>query len=152
MKVRKHFLVIQYGCGMQPVVVYSLNHDTTMSFGLHLTPIFQNLAPTCTGITVQGCTHMPILSICRCLNTFHPSNMDVGCSQWSFRASTMTSQHIGLHLTPILQDLAPTCTGITVKRCTHMPIHTILWHSSILYICRYMLHDQSLSQIHTIPK
>jgi hypothetical protein len=52
MKVLKHFLYIQYICGMQSVAVDSLNHDTTMSFGLHLTPIFQNLAPTCTGITV----------------------------------------------------------------------------------------------------
>ncbi len=52
MKVLKHFLYIQYGCGMQSVVVYSLNHDTTTSVGLRLTPIFQNLAPTCTGIIV----------------------------------------------------------------------------------------------------
>ncbi len=37
---------------------------------------------------------MPIHSICRCLNTFYTSNMDVGCSQWWFTASTMTSQHI----------------------------------------------------------
>ena len=52
MKVLKHIVYFQYGCGMQSVVAYSLNHDTTMSFGLHLTPIFQNLAPTCTCITV----------------------------------------------------------------------------------------------------
>ena len=45
MKVLKHFLYIQYGCGMQSVVVYSLNHDTAMSFGIHLTPILQKLAP-----------------------------------------------------------------------------------------------------------
>ena len=51
-KVLNHFLYIQYGCEMQSVMVYSLNHDTIMSFGLHLTTIFQNLAPTCTGITV----------------------------------------------------------------------------------------------------
>ncbi len=38
MKVLKHFIYIQYGCEMQSVVVYSLNHDTTMSFGLRLTP------------------------------------------------------------------------------------------------------------------
>jgi len=37
---------------MQSAVVYSLNHDTTMSFGIHLTPIFQNLAPACTCIIV----------------------------------------------------------------------------------------------------
>ncbi len=30
---------------MQSVVVYSLNHDTAMSFGLHLTPIFQKNGP-----------------------------------------------------------------------------------------------------------
>jgi hypothetical protein len=52
MKVLKHFLYIQYGCGMQSVVVYGLNHDTATSFGLRLTPIIQKLAPTCTGITV----------------------------------------------------------------------------------------------------
>ncbi len=34
MKLLKHFLYIQYRCGMQSTVVYSLNHDTTMSFGL----------------------------------------------------------------------------------------------------------------------
>ena len=51
-KVLNHFPYIQYGCGMQSGMVYSLNHDTITSFGLHLTPIFQNLPPTCTGITV----------------------------------------------------------------------------------------------------
>ena len=52
MKVLKHFVYFQNGCGRQSVVAYSLNHDTTTSFGLHLTPIFQNVAPTCTCITV----------------------------------------------------------------------------------------------------
>ena len=45
MKVLKHFIYMYYGCVMQSGVVYSLNNDTTMSFSLHLTPIFQNLAP-----------------------------------------------------------------------------------------------------------
>ncbi len=52
MKVLNHFLYIQYECEMQSGMVYSLNHDTITSFGLHLTPIFKNLPPTCTGITV----------------------------------------------------------------------------------------------------
>ena len=53
MRMLIHFLYIQHKCGMQSVMVYSLNqHDTIMTFGLHLTRIFQNLAPTCTGITV----------------------------------------------------------------------------------------------------
>ncbi len=46
MKVLKHFIHIQYGCGMQSLRAYSLNNDTTTSFGIHLTSIFQNLAPT----------------------------------------------------------------------------------------------------------
>jgi hypothetical protein len=37
---------------------------------------------------------MPIHSIWICLNTLYTSNMDVGCSQWWFIASTMTPQHI----------------------------------------------------------
>ncbi len=52
MKLLKHFLYIQYGCEMQSVVAYSLNHDTTMSFWLNLTLISQNFAPTCTGVIV----------------------------------------------------------------------------------------------------
>jgi len=45
MKVFIHAVYFQYGCGMQSVVVYSLNHDTRMSFVLCLTTIFQNSAP-----------------------------------------------------------------------------------------------------------
>jgi hypothetical protein len=52
MKVFNLFTHIQYRCGMQSVVAYSLNHDTTMSFGLHLTPVSQKLAITCTGISL----------------------------------------------------------------------------------------------------
>ena len=52
MKVLKHFIYMYYGCVMQNGDVYSLNNDTTMSFWLHLTPIFQNLPPPCTIITV----------------------------------------------------------------------------------------------------
>ncbi len=50
MKVLNHFVHIQYGCGMQSVVAYSLNRDTTMSFGPRLTTSFQNFALTCTGV------------------------------------------------------------------------------------------------------
>jgi hypothetical protein len=48
MKVLRHFIYIQYGCMMQSAGVYSLNHDITTSFGLRLTPIFQNFALTFT--------------------------------------------------------------------------------------------------------
>ncbi len=52
MQVLKLFISIHYKCGVQSAVVYSLNHDTTTSFGLHLTPMFQTLPPTCAGMTL----------------------------------------------------------------------------------------------------
>jgi hypothetical protein len=64
MKVLNHFIHTQYRCEMQSVVVDSLNHDTTMSFGLHLTPVFQNLAITCTGII--KCNGAPICPSTAC--------------------------------------------------------------------------------------
>ncbi len=45
-KVLKHIVYIQYGCGMQSEASCSLNHDTPVSFGFAHTPIFQNLAQT----------------------------------------------------------------------------------------------------------
>ena len=63
MMVLKQFAYIKYGCGVQSVWVSSLNHDTTMSFGLLLTQISQNLAPFCKGIT---CNRAPM-----CPSTAH---------------------------------------------------------------------------------
>ena len=45
MKVLKHIVYFQYGCGMQSVMVYSLNHDITTSFALSHTPIFLKSTP-----------------------------------------------------------------------------------------------------------
>ncbi len=45
MKVLNHFVYIQYGCEMQSGMVYSLNHDTITSFGLHLDPNFPKFGP-----------------------------------------------------------------------------------------------------------
>ena len=52
MKVPEHFVYFQYGCGMQSVVVYSLDHDNTAHLGSALPQFSKMLAPTCTGITV----------------------------------------------------------------------------------------------------
>jgi hypothetical protein len=97
MKVLKHIVNFQYGCGMQSVVAYSLNHDTTMSFGLHLTPIFQNLAPICTDNSVSV----------RVYPYAHPQHMKVlkhfayfqnGCRRQSVVAYSLnhdTTAHLG---------------------------------------------------------
>ena len=44
-KVLKHFIYIQYGCGMQSVVVPSLNHGSTISFGSILLLHFSKKSP-----------------------------------------------------------------------------------------------------------
>ncbi len=45
MKVIEHFVNFQYGCGMQSVVVYSLNHDTTAQLGSTLPQFFKFWPP-----------------------------------------------------------------------------------------------------------
>ena len=42
MKVLKHFIYLQYGCGMQLTGLPSLNHDTTTSFGSTLPKFYKN--------------------------------------------------------------------------------------------------------------
>jgi len=51
LKVLKHFVFIQYGCGMQSMGVFSLNHDTTTSCRFSHTPFPLKFTPTCTHIT-----------------------------------------------------------------------------------------------------
>jgi hypothetical protein len=98
MKVLKTlYSYIQYGCGMQSAGVYSLNNETSTSFGLQpFTPNRHHLH------RYQGCKGAPLCPStqhARVLKHFiHPlytSNMDVGCSQWgfTFTASTMTLHH-----------------------------------------------------------
>jgi|688.fasta_scaffold610474_1 hypothetical protein len=44
-KVLKHYVYIQHGCGMQSEASCSLIHDTPTSLGLAHTPIFQKFHP-----------------------------------------------------------------------------------------------------------
>jgi hypothetical protein len=48
LKVLKHLVYIQYGCGMQSMGVCSLNHDTATSYRLGHTPFSLKFIPTCT--------------------------------------------------------------------------------------------------------
>jgi hypothetical protein len=45
LKVLKHFVYIQYGCGMLSMGVCSLNHDTTTSYRLGHTPFSLKIHP-----------------------------------------------------------------------------------------------------------
>ena len=114
MKVLNHCIHIQYGFGMQSVVVYSLNHDTTMSFGPRLTLLFQHLVPTCTDNSVRvhpygHPQHMKVLK--------HFLYIQYRCGMQSVVVYSLnhdTTMSYGIHLTPVSQNLAITCTGITV--------------------------------------
>jgi hypothetical protein len=46
LKVIRHFVYIQYRCGMQSMGVCSLNHDLKTSYRLGHTPFFLKLTPT----------------------------------------------------------------------------------------------------------
>jgi hypothetical protein len=48
LKVLRLFVYIQYGCGMQSMGVFSLNHDTATSYRLGHTPFSLKFTPTCT--------------------------------------------------------------------------------------------------------
>jgi hypothetical protein len=74
MNVLKHFIYLQYGCGMQTARVCSLNHDITLSLRPHLTPMLQNwnwaphLDIMCNSLRVHPYAHPPHIKV---LNTWH---------------------------------------------------------------------------------
>ena len=75
---------------MQSLEGWSLKHDTTTSLGLSHAPIFPKIHPHPygrNGVSAHP-QHLKML-----LKHFYTSNMDVGCSQWGFAASTMICQH-----------------------------------------------------------
>ena len=90
-KVPKHFVYIQYGCGIQSDACCSLNHGITTSHGLRSTPIIPKSTPD----LQRGyhCKGGPICPYTACQGTktlcIHP-NMDVGSSLKPFVASTIT--------------------------------------------------------------
>jgi hypothetical protein len=122
MKVLKHFIYIQYGFGMQSAGVCSLNHDTTTSFGLRLTPIYQKFCP-----------HFHRYNSVRVHPYAHPQHMKVlkhfiyiqyGYGKQSVGVYSLihdTTMSFGIHLIPIFQkNWPPPCTGITVLLITQL--------------------------------
>ncbi len=82
-----NMLYIQYGCGMQSVVVYSLNHDSTT-----ILPQFSKIRPHLhmhNSVRVHPYAHPQHIKV---LNHFIHIQYRCGCSQWWFTASTMTPQ------------------------------------------------------------
>ncbi len=101
---------------MQSGVVYSLNNDTTMSFWLRLTPIFQNLAPP---MHHYNCVrehpnaipqHMKVLK--HFIYVYYGCVMQSGVVYSLNKNDTTMSSY--LRLTPIFQILPPPSSVITV--------------------------------------
>jgi hypothetical protein len=94
LKVLKHFVYIQYGCGMQSMGVCSLNHDLT-SYRLSHTHIPSNsppLAQCINGIRMHPYAHpqhLKVLKHCAYIQFWMWDEV----SQWGFSASTMTPQN-----------------------------------------------------------
>ena len=63
MKVLKHFIYLQYGCGMQFGTSCSLNHDTTTSFGSTLPHLNR-----CYSVRVHPYAHPQYTRLCHLLN------------------------------------------------------------------------------------
>jgi hypothetical protein len=146
---------IRNGSGMESEAVYSLNHDTIQSHSGSPIPHFPIIhsipcLPTCTSVTMKGCTHMPIPSMSRCKNTIHLILKWDG-SLNLFTPSTMTPtvssrspiSHFPKHCPQTAQVLqcrgAPTQHIKVLKHFQH--IHS-LKHDTI----------QSVIRVHPYPK
>jgi hypothetical protein len=126
-KVLKHFLYIWWGCGMQSMVAWSLNHDVTTSLGLGPTPNFQKIHPHYKWrISVR--VHLYPSTAYQSAKTLS-IYLWCGCGMqstvvWSLNHDITSS--LGLEPTPIFKTIHPYLKwGISVIGCTHMPIHCI---------------------------
>ncbi len=134
----KHLTSIKYGSERQSGVVYSLQtwHHEWWGFGLTLAPIFPNFGPTCTGVRVYWCTHMPIHSIWRCSNTFNTCNMDIRSRVGWFTASKHdTTMLYGLTLSPNFPKY-----GIWLHRWNCVRVHLYAHHPQHMKEVAQTLH------------
>ena len=98
LKVLKHFIYIQYGCGMQSMGVFSLNHDTATAYRLGHTPISLKFTPTCTcntAIRMHPYAHPQHLKVLK-----HFVYIQYGCGMQSMEVcslnhDTATSYRLG---------------------------------------------------------
>jgi hypothetical protein len=109
-KVPKHFVYIQYGCGIQSEACCSLNHDRTTSHGLSSTPIIPKSTPNLQrGITVRVAPyahtqHIKVPKHFVYIQYGFVIQFEACCSLYHY----ITTSH-GLRSTPKTQYPPPTC-------------------------------------------
>jgi hypothetical protein len=122
LRVIQHFVYIQYGCGMQSMGVFSLNHDTTTSFRLGHTQFHLKFTPTCTHFTavrMHSHAHSQHLKVIK-----HFVYIQYGCGMqlmgvWSLNNDAITSYRLGHTSFPL--KFTPICTHITAMKTTICP-------------------------------
>ena len=101
-KVPKHFVYIQYGCGIQSEACCSLIHDITTLHGLRSTPQNPKSTPDLqrriTGRVAPN-AHTQHIKVPKHF-VYIQYNMNAGSSLKPVVASTITLQHHGLRSTP----------------------------------------------------
>jgi len=109
-KVLKHFAYKWYGCGMQYVGGWSLNHDITASLGLSHAPIFQKSTPNYR-VRVHPYAHPQHIKVLK-----HFVYKWYGCGIQSMGVCSLnhdTTTSYRLSHTPFFLKFTPTCTCIT---------------------------------------
>jgi hypothetical protein len=74
---------VDMGCGKWYEMDLSFNYDVMTLFLLHKGPEFTNLGANLAGVTVYGCTQMPLRQHTSGSNTLCMVHVDVGCRKWS---------------------------------------------------------------------
>jgi hypothetical protein len=107
-KVLKHFVYIWYGCGMQSMGVWSLNHDITTSLGLIHTPNIQKFTPALhrhNSVRVDPYAHSQHIKVLKLFIYIYYGCGMQSTGVWSLNYDITTS--LGLAHTPIFQNWSP---------------------------------------------
>ena len=126
LKLLKHFVYIQYGCGMQSMGVCSLNHDTTTSYRLGHTPFSLKCTNTCTcntAIRIHPYAHLQHFKVLK-----HFVYIECRCGLQSMGVYSLnhdTATPYRLSHTPFFLKTTPTCTCNTAIRMHPYAIHSI---------------------------
>ncbi len=117
-KALKHVLYIWYGCGMQSMGLWSLNHYLTTSLRLSYVPNLPKINPYLHRrniVRVHPCAHPQYI---KALNTFYMHGLDVGCNLLGF-GGRINRQNKKKRQKRILASKTPTSRGIGVD---YMPL------------------------------
>ncbi len=134
---------------MQSEAVCSLNHETTTPFALTHTPTFQKFTPTCTSITVWGCTHMAIHSmsrsktLCICMIWMWDATWDLLQRQPWIRNVIQARPYNNFQIFTLNLDV---CNRLSVQSYTYSQHNNVLKH----YIYIWYGNDKQSAMVYSL--